>query len=211
MIRIFIAAMLLLNAPYKVLSQKDSGVILQPKTLLRFNVLGLTDITDENLSFGIEHRFNSKWSTGTDLGWVIGSLYLTNLQGVSGVIVRPFLRYYPKSTNIFWETELHYKYVSYKTEDWLGRMPDNNVPAYEEYTKFKLRKNAIGMHFKWGVQANISSNKKFKFEFVTGTGIRYKWHKVRDGFYTPRGIINTTQTYLGPVFLLNLRLVYALK
>lgn len=213
MIRIFIGAFVLFTAPYKVLSQKINGETLQPKTLLRFNILGLGDPLDQNLSFGLEQRFHSDWSTGTDAGWIFNSRYFDNTKRINGLIARPFIRYYPKKSISIWEAELHYKYVSYTIEDWLGRLPVNNIPAYEEFTTFKLNKHAAGIHFKWGIQSNLSSDKKLKFEFLSGLGMRYKWQKVRDGIYAQRGLglISTAENSVAPVFLMNMRLVYALK
>jgi hypothetical protein len=211
MIKIFIGALLLYTAPCKIFAQKNNG---EPKNLLRFNILGLADLFDQNLSFGFEHGFNSNWSAGTDAGWIFNTNTLDHIRGANGIIARPFLRYYPKSHNSFWEVELHYKYVSYKIEDWLGRIPENNIPAYQEFTTFNLHKNAAGLHLKWGIQSNLSRNQKLKFEFVSGLGVRFKWYKVRDGIYTTgRGIINinnisTTQTSISPVFPISLRLVY---
>lgn len=216
MLKILIGALLLYIVPYNVFCQKNIGVLLQPKTSLRFNILGLADPIDENLSFGIEHRFRSKWSVGTDVGWVFNTTYIGNSKGVNGIIARPFLRYYPEHRNSFWEAELHYKYVSYKIEDWLGRIPINNVPTYQEFTTFNLQKYAAGIHVKWGFQSNLSRDKKFKFEFVSGLGIRFKWHKVLDGIYTTgRSIINinniTPETYIGAVVPVTLRLIYVIK
>lgn len=216
MIRIFIGALLLYTAPYKVFGQKNNVEILQPKLLLRFNILNLVDPIDQNLCFGFEKRFHPNGSAGTDVGWIFRTSYINKSKGVTGVIVRPFLRYYPKRRKSFWEAELLYKYVSYKIEDWLGRMPVNNIPAYEEFTSFNLQKHVAGIHFKWGIQSNLSRNHRLKLEFVSGLGIRFKWNKVRDGIYTTsRGIINvnnvSTQTYIGPVIPVNLRLVYSIK
>ncbi|MBA4141109.1 MAG: hypothetical protein H0X70_11555 [Segetibacter sp.] len=213
MIRIFIAAALCLTAQLKVFSQENTAEVLQPKLLLRFNILGLADPLDQNLSFGLEHRFHPNWSTGTDAGWIFASQYVQNHKGVNGFIVRPFIRYYPDTNGAgFFEAELHYKYVAYKIEDWLGREPVNNVPTYEEYTNFSFQKQVVGIHFKAGLQANISRDARFKFEFTGGLGVRYKWHKVRNGLYTrgQRGVINTSQNYFTPALPLNLRLMYAL-
>ncbi|MGI8582606.1 MAG: DUF3575 domain-containing protein [Chitinophagaceae bacterium] len=213
MIRIFIGALFLVTAPYKVYSQKNNTEIPGSNLSVRFNILGLADPVDENLSFGIEHRCRSNWSVGTDVGWVFNTGYIRNSKSAKGIIGRPFLRYYPENRNSFWEAELHYKYVSYKIEDWLGRIPVNNIPAYEEFTNFNLQKHAAGIHIKWGIQSNISRNHKFKFEFVSGLGIRFKWHKVLDGIYTINRRINniTNETYIGPVIPVNLRLVYVIK
>lgn len=58
------------------------------------------------------------------------------------------------------EAEFHYKYVTYKITDWIGRDVTNGIPAYEEYTTFNFNKRAIGLHVKTGTSANLSRNKK---------------------------------------------------
>lgn len=209
----FIGALLLLAAPYKVLSQQNKPEIQEPKLSLRFNFLGLIDGFDYNLTLGVERRFHPNWSAGTDAGWIFYSNYIQNTKGSNGFILRPFIRYYPRMRNSFWEAELHYKYVSYKIEDWIGRAPVNNVPAYSEYTTFNLNKYAWGFHLKWGLQANLSRDKRFKFEFSTGLGLRFKRHNVPGGVYNSMGVINniTNDTYVGAVIPLTGRLVYVLK
>ena len=217
MLKLFIAAVLLYSVPSNVFSQRNKAEVIPAKILLRFNVLGLADPFDQNLSFGYENRFQSHWSAGSDAAWVFNTLNFDHLKGVNGLIVRPFIRYYPRNPASFWEAELHYKYVAYKIEDWLGRVPVNNVAAYQEFTTFNLQKHAADIHLKWGSQSNLSRDQKLKIEFLTGLGVRFKWYKVRDGIYTtPRGIINinnpsSDQTFITPVFLVNIRLVYVLK
>jgi hypothetical protein len=213
MTRIFIAAALFLTAQLKVFSQENIAEEFQPKLLLRFNALGLADPLDQNLSFGLEHRFHPNWSTGTDAGWIFASRYVQNHKGVNGLIVRPFIRYYTDANSEgFFEAELHYKYVAYKIEDWLGREPVNNIPTYEEYTNFIFQKQVAGIHFKAGLLSNISRDARFKFEFTGGLGVRYKWQKVRNGLYT-RGqtaSLNSSQNYFSPALPFTLRLMYAL-
>lgn len=213
MILKFIGPLLLLAAPYKVLSQQNNADKHEPKLSLRFNILGLADAFDHNLTFGIERRFHSNWSAGTDAGWIFYSNYVRNAKNSNGFIFRPFIRYYPRVRNTFWEAELHYKYVTYKILDWIGRDPINNVPAYQEYTTFNLNKQSAGIHVIWGIQANLSRDKRLKFEFTTGLGFRYRWRKVPGGIYTPPNFFNNTvsEKQKSVVLPINARLVYVLK
>ncbi|MBA3674521.1 MAG: DUF3575 domain-containing protein [Chitinophagaceae bacterium] len=208
----FIGAVLLLAAPYKLFCQKNNTAVDEPSLTLRFNFLGLTDPSDQNLSFGIEKRFHTNWSTGTDAGWIFSS-YIQTAKSVNGLIFRPFIRYYPRARSTFWEAELHYKYVNYKIEDWLGRDPVNNVPAFQEYTIFDFNKESVGIQFKWGVQANLSRDKRLKFEFTGGLGVRSRTHKVPGGIYTPASLFNNfnTEKQLSAVVPINARLIYVLK
>jgi hypothetical protein len=213
MIKIFLAALFLLVAPHKVYCQDSIYKTPVPKLSLRFNFLGLADPIDNHLSFGLEKHFHSNWSAGSDAGWVFHSAYARSIKETNGLLVRPFIRYYTSPGKNFWEAELHYKYVAYTIEDWIGRMPVNNVPSYEEFTRFKLNKHATGIHFKYGGQSNLSPDKKFKLEYTIGTGVRFKRHKVPGGIYNTRGLFNdaSTETYIGPLLLMSFRFVYVLK
>lgn len=212
MLKVFIAVLLIAATP-KVYSQNNNE-LYQPKLLLRFNVLGLADPLDQNLSLGFEQRFHPNWSAGTDAAWIFASQYVQQAKGANGLIARPFIRCYPNENGIgFFEMELHYKYVRYKLEDWLGREPVNGVATYEEYTTFNLHKHVLGVHFKAGLAATISRNEKLKFEFTGGLGLRHKWQSVTDGVYAnlQTGTFNNTMSNFSPALPVTMRLTYLIK
>lgn len=130
---------------------------------MRFNFLGIADVLDENFSIGLEHRFHPKWAIGTEVGWIFYSRYIPRCQKATGFLTRPFIRYYPNENDAgFFEVELHYKYASYKVQDWLGRIPIRNFPTYEEYTTFHYHKMLPAYILKeafrqtWAVMENLS-------------------------------------------------------
>jgi hypothetical protein len=215
MSKLYLSFIFLLSLSAPATSQVRKDDLFKRTTLVRFNVLGLADVLDNNLSGGLEYRFHPNWSAGTDAGWIFASRYLTTNQGASGVLVRPFLRYYPDKNGIgFFEAELHYKYVVYKMEDWLGQAAVNNVPAYQVYTRFNYRKHAPGIHLKGGLQTNLDRGGNLFFECTGGVGVRWKWQGVKEGLYSENGggitdIFN--KNYVGPVALFNMRLLYKIK
>ena len=217
MIRLYLALVFFVLATQQGVSQVNKTNVseFERKLYVRLNLLGLADVLDHNLSTGIEYRFHPHWSTGTDAGWIFASSYLTTNKGANGLLVRPFIRFYPDKDGIgFFEAELHYKYVAYRMEDWLGRLPVNGVATYQEFTKFNYNKNAAGAHIKGGLQTEMNRNKTLLFDFTGGIGVRWKSQGVKDGIYNEQGggitdIFNPA--YSGPVVLLNMRLLYRIR
>ena len=189
---------------------------MKPEILGRFNVLGLLHPSDQNFSVGVEIRFNQQWSAGTDAGYIFYSNYLLQANRTSGFIVRPFIRhYYKESRRSFVEAELHYKMANYKLEDWVGREVVNGVPAYEELTKFTFRKQAFGLHVKFGKVNPLTKNKKLFIEYYLGMGIRWKWNKSMDGEYRlQEGIFSGYKTdpeFTGLAVPMGVRLLFKIK
>ncbi len=215
MIKFLLAAVFFLAVSTQAFSQSNKDDVPQQKLLGRFNFLGIADVLDENFSVGIEHRFHPNWAIGTDVGWIFFSRYISQSKGANGVLARPFIRYYPrKNGGGFIEAELHYKYVSYKIEDWVGREPVNNIPTYQEYAAFHYKKNAAGIHIIGGFQADLGRDGKFKLELTAGIGVRWKWQGVKDAIYNrPIGSGGNIYeaNYFGPVVPMNVRLLYLLK
>lgn len=150
----------------------------------RFNFMGFMDYYDVNFSIGAEYRLKPNLSVGSDIAYIYQSAYLYESKNSKGFIFRPFLRIYTgKDRRGFFETELHYKFVSYKITDWIARDVTNGVPAYEEYTTFHFRKNVFGVNIKTGTQANLSKDKRFRLEFYVGLGIRFKNQGTDEGSY----------------------------
>lgn len=146
---------------------------------IRMNITGLIDPMETNISGGIEYRFNDSWSVSCDAGWIFHSTYFENIKSTSGIIFRPSARgYFQKSRRTFAELQFHYKNVTYKIEDWLGRGCINGIPAYEEFTTFRYRKKVAGLNLNFGYQGRISRNNKLWFDVYLGVGARKKWDKV---------------------------------
>ena len=185
------------------------------KIIGRFNFTGLLDGFDQNISIGVEYRFNTQWSTGSDAAYIFRSVYLSESKNVNGVILRPFIRYYlSKNGSGFVEAEIHYKYVTYQLTDWIGREVTNGVPAYEEYTTLIFHKRAFGLNIKVGDNVNLTRDKKFRLEPYIGLGIRFKKQGVDNGVYGRNrrsfGAIYDPE-YSTIVLPLGMRLVYDIK
>lgn len=179
---------------------------------VRFNFLGLLDVVDQNLSTGIEYRFRPQWSTGSDVAWIFNSRYFYEGKSANGFLVRPFIRYYPRKNGVgFLEAELHYKFVSYKIEDWVGRNPVNGVPSYQEFARFNYNKDAIGIHFKGGTQVDLSRDKRLRLEFIFGIGVRWKWQGAKNVVYENFGWELDNQNRSFPVVPCTIRLIYSVK
>ena len=89
--------------------------------------------------------------------------------------MRPALRYYTDTYNRFYiKAELHFKTVTTKLTDWLGKDCVNNVMTYEELTNFKMRKNVIGLNLKIGHQIKLSKNDRLWLESYLGLGIKQR-------------------------------------
>lgn len=194
-------------------SAKDN--VIEKKVTLRFNFTGVIDGFDQNISFGAEYRFGGNWSAGIDFAYIFRSVYLSQNKSASGYIVRPFVRFYPdKQRTQFLEAQLHYKFISYKITDWLGRDVSNGVPAYEEYTTFDYRKRVYGINIIAGTQENLTRDKKLKMELYIGLGYRYKKQGPVEGTYSRQR--NSVSGFYGPeystfVLPLGASLIYDLK
>lgn len=174
MIRIFIAV-LLCSVPVTLSAQRFPDSLYANTTLLRFNPFALVPLYDLNISFGVEQKISKKSSFALDLGYVPYSEQFSRKRA-NGFVIRPAYRFFPNGNRFFLEAELHYKQVTQKMADWIGRDVVNNVPAYEEYVEFKLRKKVWGAHLKLGRQYYISN--RLWLEFYLGFGVHYRRYSV---------------------------------
>jgi hypothetical protein len=188
---------------------------VQKALIARFNFTGLLDAYDENITIGAEYRFSEHWSTGSDVAYIFNSAYLSESHSSSGFIVRPFIRYYPENGRYgFFEAGFHYKHVSYKINDWIGKDVVNGQPAYEEYSAFHFIKNVYDFNLKAGTATDLSRNKKLRLEFYGGVGIRFKNQHSKEGSYTrTRGLLASLYNphYSTLVVPMGMRIVYEIK
>jgi hypothetical protein len=161
----------------------------------RFNITSMLDPVETNFSLGYENRFHKNWSAGVDAAWIFYSNYFEDTKHTNGFILRPAARYYiPGLDGMYLETELHYKYAVYTIQDWVGRNCVNEVPSYEQFTKFHYLKEAYGFHFKTGFQGSISKNRKLWLEFYLGIGPRWRSEKVIN---SPNSCYNNGRRLIG--------------
>lgn len=188
------------------------------KWAVRFNVLGMLDPLDGNISAGGEYIFHPRWSVTTDLSFILYSAYLPQNKSAIGFMLKPAIRFYTsESRKGFLEATLFYKQVGYKLEDWLGKGFVNGVPAYEEYQDFIFRKRVGGINLQAGLQANLSKDKLLRLETWFGLGIRFKWQDIKnhpDASYQTNRIFLTDLTreyYVAPSIPFGVRLVYCIQ
>jgi hypothetical protein len=155
-------------------SQKTS--LMAKDKLIRINVSGLLDPIETNISGGLEYRLKDNVAISLDAGYIFYSNYYQLRNGSSsGFLFRPAIRYYTdKDKRFYIEAELHFKTVTTKLTDWLGKDCVNNVMTYEEFTDFKVRKNVIGLNLKFGYQIKLSKNDKLWLEPYFGLGIKQR-------------------------------------
>lgn len=213
--RLLASALFFLCACGNIVAQDNPPEIGLRSISVRWTPLGLLDAYDQNLSFGVEHRFKEQWGYGADLAWIFHSAYLNESERSGGYSIRPFVRYYfNKKEHDFIDVELHYKRVAYQLSDWIGRDVINGVAAYEEYTKFDYIKNVYGVHFKIGTQPRLSKNDRWRLEVYTGLGYRGKKQGSEIGEYQPGSWILSKlyePKFSSVVVLLGARLVFDAK
>ncbi len=217
-----IFAILFVLAYSKVTGQSNNGIYRSVEEIFpdkkitgRFNFTGLLDVFDENISLGIEYRFKSLWSAGSDVAYIFRSDYLSESNTAGGIILRPFFRYYFNTRGrIFLEAQVHYKYAVYKLTDWVGRDVSNGIPAYEEYTTFRYHKRALGLNINFGDNVNLTRDEKLRLEPYIGLGVRFKKQGVDNGVYArERRLLASIYEpkYSTVVLPLGMRLVYDFK
>jgi len=160
-------------------AQKLSDTLTEGNTFLRFNIANIVDVSEPNISFGAERRISDHFSLALDAGYILMSQQFRDNGNSSGFIIRPAVRYFPEKSKIFFEAELHYKQHTHHLADWIGRDVVAGVPAYEEYRDFRLRKQVIGPHLKFG--AVMPVKKRLWFEFYVGIGIHWRKYTVVEG------------------------------
>lgn len=185
---------------------------------VRFNMLGLLDIFDGNVSFGGEYAFQPRWSVTTDLSFIFYSVYFQDSKGALGYNIKPGIRYYVADNRRgFLEAILFYKRVGYKTEGWLDEDVVNGIPAYQKFQDFTIRKQVAGINIQAGLQRSISADKLLRMEGYIGLGIRFKWRDIKNH---PEASFNRSDSffwrenndyYVVPSVPFGIRLVYCIK
>lgn len=190
MIRLF-ATITLITACCYCCAQKFPDTLSATTTFIRFNPLGFADVDDMNISFGIEKRVTKKSSFGLDLGYIFFSESVNRKSEYThGFIFRPAYRFFPGKSLFFVEGEFHYKQVTHKMIDWVGRDAVNNVASYEEFATFRLRKVTVGGNVKAGRQYRLSN--RFWMELYLGLGLRIREYSIVN---EPRSAYQVSNTF----------------
>jgi hypothetical protein len=170
------ALIIFLMVCHAALAQRLSDTLAKGNTFLRFNIVNLIDVSEPNISFGAERCISDYVSLALDAGYILMSQRFRERGNSSGFIIRPAVRYFPEKSKIFFEAELHFKQHTHHLRDWIGRDAVAGVPAYEEFREFRLRKQVIGPHLKFG--SLIPVTKRLWFEFYIGVGLHYRKYTV---------------------------------
>lgn len=153
-----------------------------PPFTIRFNLFGLVDVLDGNLSAGLEYSIKPRISITADLAGVLYSTYLAENKRALGYIVKPALRYYlSPNRRGFIESGFFYKRVGYQMTDWLQRgVVNGSVGTYEEYRSFIYRKRVLEYHINGGIRARLNEAQTLWLEAYLGLSIRMKWQDIKN-------------------------------
>ena len=157
-------------------AQKLPDTLIKGNTFIRFNALGLADISEPNISFGVEKRIGKRISLAFDAAYIVYSERFHSSGRSSGFILRPAMRYYPDNSRIFLEAELHYKQHTHHIRDWIGHDIVEGVPSYEVFEAFRLRKKVVGPHLKMG--RLIPVTQRLWLEAYIGLGVHFRKYTV---------------------------------
>lgn len=190
-----IFSLVLIISVYSCFGQK-ADPLQQHDKLIRLNFTSLFDPLETNLSLGFEYRIKDRTSLSMDVGYVFFNFNLyENAIATSGIILRPAIRYYTDARKRFFvEGELHIKSVNTTIVDWIDRKVVNNVPTFQEFAEFKVKKNVVGLNFKIGYQARLSRDNSLWLEPYVGLGAKLKSNKLLnepDSRYSFDDIFNT--------------------
>lgn len=182
-------------------------------TTLSLNLPGIIDVFDANITFGIDFKIAKLISAGIDAGYIYASIYTSDAQSTSGILLRPYIRFYfDKKEELFFQAQLHYKSVTYTKESWVNRDFVNGVPSFSQLGTISNYKKAYGIHCLIGIRKQLSgSNDHLLLESTFGLGYRYKKQYSDNGLFSTTGFVfgsrNNNST---PVLLMNLKLCYKL-
>lgn len=206
-----VAFLLLLNV---VAAQRYKKFIPAPTHTIRLSLPGFLDLLDANFTPGIEFWLKSQWTAGIDLGYIYASIYRGDVYSTSGVLARPFVRYYfSESQGGFLQAQLHFKYVKYQKEEWVNQQSVNGIPSFSRVDMVSYNKRAAGIHFLYGYKGRLSRQQDhINIEISCGLGYRYKWQDVPEnnrGQFTIT-TFNNKEKLSTPVVLANFMICYKL-
>lgn len=170
--RIFLSVGLLFLVSTGLNAQQFPDSLSATTAFVRFNPLGLADISNMNLSVGAEKRLSKRSSVALDFAYIFYSHRFNDEGNARGIMLRPAYRFFPGNGYFFVESELQYKLATHRMVDWVGKGVVNNVASYEEYMQFRLRKQVLGVHVKAGRQYHLTN--KLWMEIYLGVGVHFR-------------------------------------
>jgi hypothetical protein len=133
------------------------------------------------MQFGLEYVPAGKWSVQQELGY--GAFGYSGVFSPNGNSTRNkevwrsrtearlyLSNYRPKPTGAYLAFEMLYKRVNYIGNERIPRNCENGSCEYRQAVDYKIFKDVVGFHFKFGVQAAVS--KRVALDFYVGIGGR---------------------------------------
>jgi hypothetical protein len=161
----FLFFCLYLPAISQSLNTADS--LPKPMFIVKWAPLSIIDI-DPTMQLGLEYLPGGKWSIQQELGYGrfgYSGIFSPNGRDMldkevwrSRTEARLYLsNYRPRAARAYLAFEMLYKKVNYNGDERVGRNCENRNCEYEERVEYKLLKDVVGFHFKFGVQVPVSN------------------------------------------------------
>jgi hypothetical protein len=176
--RTILFAVLVIIFCLETAGQMTSDTLIPGDMFFRFNPTTLIDLSETNISVGFERKMSDHISIALDGGYIFYSDRFHTQGRCSGFIIRPAIRYFPVHSKVFAEVEFHYKQHIHYINDWLGHDAVEGIPAYEEYSKFRMRKQVTGIHVKAGRLIPVTH--RLWIELYLGIGIHFRKYTIID-------------------------------
>jgi hypothetical protein len=158
----------------------QADTLPMPRFVIKWAPISIIDI-DPTVQLGLEYLPGGKWTVQQELGFgrfQHSGVFSPNGRDIQGKEVwrsRTEARYYlsnyrPRPIGSYIAFEMLYKKVNYKGDERIGRNCENGDCEYRETVEYKILKDVVGFHFKFGVQAPIG--KRVALDFYIGIGGR---------------------------------------
>ena len=137
----------------------------------RLTITDLINPLDNAVTVGVAYMMHMRWAIAADAGYIFNS---ANSDGVrnnntKGLLSKAALQWhYTKSKRSFVELMGYYKRYNYFTNGWLGIDCTGGVPAYQQWTAYKTRKEITGAVLKWGYTGQLGKKGKLWYEVSAG-------------------------------------------
>ncbi len=163
--------------PY-IYNPYDSLAEYAPARILKFSYLSLFDYK-QSIQFAYEYKIRPRVTLQNELGYIntlIKGLYsYENFQNMRGIRTRFEARFYRKNrfnqvNGFYLAPEIFYVYTQYQRQKELGRGCVSGTCDFFELKRFQVYKNVVGVHFKVGVQIDLSP--KLLLDIYGGLGLR---------------------------------------
>jgi hypothetical protein len=157
----------------------DTLRVPKPAYVIKWAPFSVLDI-DPTMQFGLEYLLKGNWSLQQELGYGHFNHSRTTFNGNnlwnkevwrSRSEVRLYLsNYTPRPAGVYTAFELLYKRVNFNQEATVGRECEDGRCNYFERVTYKVLRDVVGYHIKFGGQAVVEN--RVTLDFYTGLGFR---------------------------------------